>query len=314
MPRTPAVPRALGRLARSVLDRVRADRERGAHALAGEALGGLALELRSPAAGGPARELRKFARSVAVWLSRTQPAMAVFREWGREWADLAASVPDRALRTELRRWVRRQQRTLLREPGRLARVVQRRLPPDARIVTISRGATIARALRSLPAARRPREVVVLESRPGGEGRRMAEELRNAGLPARWVRDRSADRELRRASLVLVGADAIEPDGAVVHKVGTARLARKARSLGVPVVVLAGGSKRRRSGRSGHRLPPLFDRTPGSLVTEYWTDRGVVRAPRPPRDGSAHQREKGGPASRQPSGPARGRDRRQRGRP
>ncbi len=157
------------------------------------------------------------------------------------------------------------------------RTAAAQFPPAVRVLTISRSEAVLRVLRALPPARRPREILALRSEPGGEGLRLVGELRRSGLRARVVPDSDLIRALEEADLVLVGADAIYPGGALVHKNGTRRLSQAARAAGVPVLVVSGLSKYvegpapRRS-----RLPPLFDVTPGRLLDGFWTDRGFVK--------------------------------------
>lgn len=300
----------MGRVAATVLARVRTNRTKGARELALETLDGLDAELASWHAGATG-EAHRAARAIARDLSRTQPAMALFAEWGQEWRAIAGPRPAGRLGERLRAWVRRSRRRLLLEPERIGRAVRAVLPAGVRIVTISRGATLAQALGSLPRRRRPREILVLESLPGGEGRRMARELRGWGLSARWVPDRSFRDAVRSSDLVLVGADTVEPDGSVVHKVGTRRLAAEAHRRGVPVVVVAGRSKWRRRGRAPHRLPALFDRTPPRLLSAYWTDAGALPGRSRSRPRRRHQREEGARPSATPPPRARRPDRRTR---
>jgi len=259
----------------------RADRSSSAHPLAIAGLSTIAREFRSWR-GLPGREIRKRARALARELASVQPGMAYFRSWAWQWAALLRERPDGALRPAIAAWVRRHRSSLEGEPGRLAQVVRRRLPPRVRILTISRSTTIATALRALPVARRPSEVIALESLPGGEGRALVRELRRGGLPARWVPDEAAPEVVQRVDLIILGADAIYPDGSLVHKVGTRRLAAAARQVGVPVIVVAGRSKRWPAGAPRPRLPALFDLTPARLISQYWTDnvRGRSDAPLP----------------------------------
>lgn len=114
---------------------------------------------------------------------------------------------------------------------------------------------------------------MLESQPGGEGRTLASELRGAGIKARWVRDRSRRIAVRDSDLVVIGADTVERDGSVVHKVGTRALAREALRRQVPVVVVAGSSKWVPEFSRSGPLPRLFDRTPARWIAQYWTDQG-----------------------------------------
>lgn len=117
---------------------------------------------------------------------------------------------------------------------------------------------------------------MLESRPGGEGRRLARDLRWSGLTVRLVPDAEGTFWVRTVDRVVLGADTIYADGSVAHKVGTRRLALAAHRRGIPVIVIAGASKSVTDRPATHRLPPLFDLTPAGAITAYWTDRAVVK--------------------------------------
>lgn len=264
---------ALRRLLRD-LDRLRADRTGGARELGLRALAGIDRWIVSSDRLSPSGLLSE-ARAIARSEGTLHPAMSMFRSWRTEWEEGLLRRSPGSLRASLRSWVRRRASQLRAEPARIGAVVLARLPAEARLLTISRSSTVLLSLLALPRSARPLEVMALESLPGGEGRTLARELRRAGIPSRVVPDRSATVAVGTADAVLVGADEIAPDGSVVHKVGTRALALAARREGVPFIVLAGASKRGLR-RSRARLPPLYDRTPARLVSEYWTDRGVVR--------------------------------------
>ena len=257
------------------LRKVALDRTTGAQELADTTL--RALER---ASGGwrfdSLEELRKRVRWIARLLESTQPAMGIFRRWSTEWRRFASEARPSRLRRRIDRWIRIWRAELRREPPALLRVARRRFPAHARVLTISRSASVFRALAGLPRRQRPREVIALESRPGGEGRLLARELRSRGLTVRLVPDAEGVHWVREVDRVVIGADTIYADGSVVHKVGTRRLAISARRRGVPVVVVSGLSKVVARTRPARPLPALFDITPARAITEYWTNRGVLR--------------------------------------
>lgn len=240
-------------------------------------------------------ELDRESIEVGRALGSMQPSMAVFRGWSSSWS---TEVLARGLgrRTAIGTWLRARRQELRGESRALSAELRQRLPPRARILSVSRSASVLCALLDLPPRRRPREVLALESLPGGEGRRLARDLRRGGIPARVIPDRSARAAVGSVDLVLVGADTVDPRGTLLHKVGTRGLAAAARKARVPFVVLAGRSKwtisRRTPPRSG-----LFDRTPRAWITEYWTDRGpwtpTPRSDRP-RYARARARRRGRP--------------------
>jgi translation initiation factor eIF-2B subunit delta len=85
------------------------------------------------------------------------------------------------------------------------------------------------------------EVICPESRPLYEGLRTAKELGTKGIRVRIVVDSAAPSLMGECDVVIVGADAVTPDG-VVNKIGTYALALAARESKVPFYVLAGQEK------------------------------------------------------------------------
>jgi translation initiation factor 2B subunit (eIF-2B alpha/beta/delta family) len=256
------------------LRRIASDRSTGARGLAFaglQALGRCVSGWRDR----PPADLRAECRAIARELRRTQPAMGPFQQWALDWEEMARTVPVRKLLQRVLRWLPAHRGEILAEGGRLERVARRHFPSRARVLTLSRSESVRRSLAGIGRGKRPREVVVLESLPGGEGRAQARDLRRAGLRVRCAADAEGPALARTVDLFLIGADAVYEDGSVVHKVGTRRLARIARRSGVPVVVLTGHSKAVRRRRPRTSLGRRFDRTPASSISGYWTDRGVI---------------------------------------
>ena len=72
---------------------------------------------------------------------------------------------------------------------------------------------------------------------------MAQALRGFGYEVELVEDVELGMRLGESSLLLLGADAVFPDGAIANRAGSAALAAHARAAGVAVVVLADEFKR-----------------------------------------------------------------------
>lgn len=159
---------------------------------------------------------------------------------------------------------------------------------DCAVVTHSRSGTIRQAIDigEIPA------VTVLESRPGGEGVTLAESLVEA-TTVTLVPD-AAHRtvfETGNPDVVLVGADAIGPDGTVQNKVGTLPLAKAAQDHGCPVLVCSSLDKV--VPETLPESPPIdredvyvgeanlsvggvvFDRTPADCIDCFVTEHGTV---------------------------------------
>jgi translation initiation factor 2B subunit (eIF-2B alpha/beta/delta family)/isopentenyldiphosphate isomerase len=171
------------------------------------------------------------------------------------------------------------------------------------VLTCSRSGTVAEALRRTEP--RP-NVVVTDSRPGGEGVDVAESLARefheddtADATVTLVPDSAVAQVLAEpeaidapdVDAVLVGSDAILPDAGVVNKVGTRGVALAADAADVPVFVVTARDKISGTDEfvpesvdavavSDGDAPvevvaPLFDRTPADLVTAVLTEGGAL---------------------------------------
>jgi translation initiation factor eIF-2B subunit delta len=160
----------------------------------------------------------------------------------------------------------------LREGNRrIADGLARRISKGLRIVTISNSSTVREALLT---ALQPRLVLALASEPGGEGRQLAQSLSDKGFAARVEPDAAMGRLLgEEADLALVGADAFDAEGNLIHKVGTLPLALCCRRFGKPLFA-AGHSIKRVEARLDRPPEDLrFDWTPADLITTIVTESG-----------------------------------------
>ncbi len=82
------------------------------------------------------------------------------------------------------------------------------------------------------------DVWVTETRPLFQGRSTARELVEAGIPVTLSVDGAAGQALSAADIMLIGADAILPDGTVINKIGSGVFAAAATQHDVPVYVAA----------------------------------------------------------------------------
>jgi translation initiation factor 2B subunit (eIF-2B alpha/beta/delta family) len=184
-------------------------------------------------------------------------------------ADTAGHLPVMALRA----LVAEEGEGLIAARDRASASVAIQLAPllsDALVLTHSASATVREALLRTPPAR----VACTVSSPFEEGRRLAHELRDAGLEVELVEDDDAIAAVREATLLLVGADTVFRDGVVCNKVGTAPLAAAAAETGVRTVVACELIK-----LSPVAAPPespepeLFDLTPPGCVDLVVTEEG-----------------------------------------
>jgi len=128
--------------------------------------------------------------------------------------------------------------------------------------TYSASSTVRSALLSHAESGAWFQVVLSESRPGGEGARLAVALAERGIPVRLGIDAWLWGAIEEEGLLLLGADALLPT-AWVNKIGSGAIADRARSKGVPVVVCADTSKWLPPALAA--LPRVYDRDPGEIV-------------------------------------------------
>jgi methylthioribose-1-phosphate isomerase len=163
------------------------------------------------------------------------------------------------------------------------------------------------------AAGLPLFVYVTETRPRSQGAKLTDwELSQAGVPHVLIADTAAGSLFRRGDIdgVIVGADRIAANGDVANKIGTYTLAVLAQRHRVPFYVAAPRSTFDLAAADGQAIPiesrhedevlyasgladdgrllrvrlaavgaralnPAFDVTPGSLVTQFITESGLL---------------------------------------
>jgi translation initiation factor 2B subunit (eIF-2B alpha/beta/delta family) len=157
-------------------------------------------------------------------------------------------------------------------------------------LTHSFSGTVLAALR----AARPAATIVTEARPLCEGRALAAALAATGIPTTLITDAQAARFAAEAAFVVLGADALLPDGSFVNKVGSALVALAAREADRPLYIACdllkacAASPHYEEDPPGQvwRQPPTgvavrnvaFERVPAHLVTAYITPDGPVAPP------------------------------------
>jgi ribose 1,5-bisphosphate isomerase len=144
------------------------------------------------------------------------------------------------------------------------------------------------------------EVFATEVRPRNQGLITIRTLNDAGIKTNFIVDSAVRSFINQIDLVLIGADAVTVNGAVVNKIGTSMVAHSAREARVNVVVAAETYKfapRTIMGeliaieeRPGHEvlpdetagtLPnvtvrnPAFDVTPAEYIDMIVTEAGAI---------------------------------------
>jgi ribose 1,5-bisphosphate isomerase len=138
---------------------------------------------------------------------------------------------------------------------------------------------------------------VTESRPSRQGFTSARELSKGGVPTTLIVDSAVRYFIRNVNKVVVGADSIAANGAVINKIGTSQIALIAHEARVPFFVAAESYKFHPGTLVGSlveieerdpkeivnpkRFPrvkirnPVFDVTPPEFIDLIITERGIV---------------------------------------
>ncbi|HNX16850.1 MAG TPA: ribose 1,5-bisphosphate isomerase [Methanoregula sp.] len=144
------------------------------------------------------------------------------------------------------------------------------------------------------------EVYATEVRPRNQGLITIRTLNDAGIKTNFIVDSAVRSFINDVDLVIVGADAVTVNGAVVNKIGTAQVAHSAREARVNVIVAAEtykfaprtilGELIRIEERPGNEvlsdeitktLPhvtvrnPAFDVTPAGYIDLIVTEKGAI---------------------------------------
>jgi translation initiation factor 2B subunit (eIF-2B alpha/beta/delta family)/8-oxo-dGTP pyrophosphatase MutT (NUDIX family) len=152
------------------------------------------------------------------------------------------------------------------------------LPEYGHVLTHSYSSTVLRALELGMKGGRKYEVYAVESYPGMEGKQLAKDLVNIGVPVKLIADSALGSIISDVDLVLVGADSVLTDGSLVHKVGTKYIAAGANEREIPFYSACETTKFSTADFLGEPAQPseaLFDITPSKYVSKFITETGAV---------------------------------------
>ncbi len=181
---------------------------------------------------------------------------------------------------------------------RLGEIGARRLRERETILVHSYSYSVYKVIEEAVKLGKDIEVYVTESRPGLEGLVMAEALEKLNIPVTLIVDSAVRFVMPKITRVLVGAEAIAANGAIVGKVGTSVVALTAKEARVRVFVAAGTYKFSLETVFGEliQIPqappdtviedkelknrvkiyaPLMDVTPPDYIDAIITERGVI---------------------------------------
>ena len=134
------------------------------------------------------------------------------------------------------------ERRIIEECNEAAHIASRRLVDSDVILIHSRSTCVLKAIEYAKKEGKRLTFYVTESRPGMEGLVTAEKISNIGYPVKLIVDSAARYFMKDIDKVLVGAEAVAVNGAVVSKVGTSLISLIANEARVRVFVVASITK------------------------------------------------------------------------
>ena len=147
--------------------------------------------------------------------------------------EMSAEDAKAALRDEIDAYAR--ERIVLANEV-IAKLASEKLRDGDVVVTFGRADAVESALYAAKAAGTTLRVVVVDAAPALEGRVLLRRLNAAGLDCAYCLLHAAPLHLKHATKVVLGADALFSNGAVLAAAGTAGVAMLASAQNVPVLV------------------------------------------------------------------------------
>ena len=277
------------------IDALARDRSHGASQLASSAIKVLINVCKRSKEKDPS-ELASAVRQTALSLAKVRPSMAPMRNWSLVFSHrFQEKIRDRSSFSEVQQQgvilgkeLLSRQQSFMELQIKAARGI---LKKRKCVVTLSYSSTVESILRySLPSRCR---VVIAESRPLMEGRRLFKNLEDIFPDLRMITDAQMGLAIPNADLVLVGADTILADLAVVNKTGTYLSALVSHTHSRDFFVAADTYKINFAvdsgncvleSKSGSELWPqrekhcdnvYFDITPAKFISGFITEEGIL---------------------------------------
>jgi ribose 1,5-bisphosphate isomerase len=149
---------------------------------------------------------------------------------------------------------------------RIGEIGARRIVDGDTLLTHCNSSAVISILKTAWAQGRRFEVLATETRPRFQGHLTARELTSAGIPVTLILDDAVRYFIQEVDKVLVGADAITANGALVNKIGTSMVALAAHEADVRVFVAAETYKFSPETMIGE-LVKIEERDPNEIIAE-----------------------------------------------
>ncbi|MBN1170119.1 S-methyl-5-thioribose-1-phosphate isomerase [Candidatus Micrarchaeota archaeon] len=170
-------------------------------------------------------------RKTADELSESRPTEPMMRNLLNK--SVAMADKDKNLElTRLRKKIILQVNVLIRnmdnDAEKIAVYGAKLIPDNALVLTHCHSSTVTRILIKAKKMKKKFTVISFETRPRYQGRKTAETLASAGIDVTLAVDGAMSLFMKKADIVLVGADSITSRGDLINKIGTSALAHIAR--------------------------------------------------------------------------------------
>ena len=240
-------------------------------------------------------DLKSELMDLAMQMQLARPSMAVLWNVMQRWIELLEGMPldtmDAAREFGIEQAANLQAMSVSAGKS-IVQLLSPQIPPGSVILTHSYSTTVLAVLESMQTAEC--RVIITEARPGIEGRRLARALSEMKIETTYITEAQLGNFIHYADFVLLGADSVLEDGAVVNKAGTYLVALAARDHNVPVLIAAEGFKHSHRLTSEIELEEMdadelqlpavefvrprniyFDITPARLIS-VWIDESGAR--------------------------------------
>lgn len=181
---------------------------------------------------------------------------------------------------------------------RIAEIGEKRIRDGSTLLTHCNSSTAIAVIKRAHEVGKEIKVFATESRPRWQGHITAKQLKEAGVDVTVIVDSAVRYFMNEIDCVIVGADTITANGALINKIGTSQIALCAKEARVPFLVAAetykfsprtlGGELVVIEERSAEEVLPVemlklgikarnpaFDVTPRSYIDAIITEIGII---------------------------------------
>jgi ribose 1,5-bisphosphate isomerase len=215
---------------RRILSDIRSLKIQGARNVAKESLNAMMIAAKESRARTAAAFRRELA-SLSEILSASRPTEPMMRNLLDDAVRFASSGKARTI-PELKKSFASHEKEMLEgmesDAKNLAVYGAKLIPDGALVLTHCHSSSSTRALIEARRMRKKFSVVCFETRPRYQGRKTATELAKAGIDVTLTVDGAMNLFMKKADIVIVGADSVTSRGDLINKIGTSTLAHIAR--------------------------------------------------------------------------------------